>query len=104
MGFEYNFKITEQDIESLAMNSDSIDNLDKLLRTAPCFIEKYKSTYTYSDEPENENRWPLTISVREYGFSLCIYNRSPGSLDWKLMNYLIFELLNRCGHVEVEDA
>ena len=104
MGIEYNFIIKKQDIENFARNPDGIDNLDKLLRSALCFIEENNSAYTYSDEPENENRWPLTISIQEYGFCLCIYNRSPGSLDEKILNYLIYQLLNRCGHVEVEDA
>jgi hypothetical protein len=104
MGFEYNFRIAEQDIENLSRCPDGINDLDKLLRSAPHFIEENEATYFYSEEPENENRWPSTISMQEYGFCLCIYNRSSGSSDQKLMDYLIYELLNRCGHVDVEDA
>ena len=101
MGIEYNFRITKQDIQNLSRCPDGVDDLDQLLHSAPHFIEESESTYTYSEEPENEDRWPSNISIQEYGFCLCMYDRSS---DLKLMDYLIHELLDRCGHVEVEDA
>lgn len=101
MGFEFNFKITAQDLEHLSRSPDGIEDLDRLLRSAPSFKEARGSTYTYSEEPEDHRRWPATISLQDSGFCLCIYNRST---EMRLMNFLIHELLSRCGRVEVEDA
>jgi hypothetical protein len=102
VGFEYRFKITGQDIENLSRSPGRIDSLVELLRSAPYFQAKSESTYTYNEESENE--WPSTVSLEEYGFLLCIYDQSPGSRDVELMDYLVHELLDRCGHVEIEDA
>jgi hypothetical protein len=104
MGFEYDFKITRQDIENLSRSPGRINSLDELLRSAPYFKEKSGSTYTYNEEPREKGKWPSTISLQEYGFCLCIHDQSPGSKDVELMDYLIHELLDRCGHVEIEDA
>ena len=102
MGFEYAFKITETDIECLARCPDGIDSLEKLLRAAPHFIESDQTTFRYGT-PESQNEWPANISIEDFGLSVCIYRKSADSTDQALMNYLIHELLDRCGHVEVED-
>jgi hypothetical protein len=102
MGYEYNFKITQQDIDNLSRHPDGIDNLDKLLRLAPYFTEYSDSTYYYIENKENKDRWPSNILIQDYGFCLCIYDGSSGSKDLEIMDYLIYELLHRCGRVEVE--
>jgi hypothetical protein len=104
MGFEYNFRVTPQDVESLSRNPDGIDDLDKLLRAAPHFIEARDSTYIYDDASETESIWPTTISRDGDVLCVCIYDRSPGSRPREIMDYLVYELLGRCGHVEIEDA
>ena len=103
MGFEYNFKITKKDIDCLASEVDGIDGLDALFRLAPHFLDSDGSTYSYSGEPENADRWSSNIAIQDFGFRLCIYDRTPGSADMALMNFLLHELLGRCGRLEVED-
>ena len=102
MGFEYIFKITQQDINNLSRNPDGIDDLDKLFRSAPYFCEYSDSTYYYIENKENKEKWPSNISIHKTGFCLCIFDGSSGSKDFEIMNYLIYELLHRCGRVEVE--
>ena len=101
MGYEYNFNISTEDLKNLSRNQDGINDLDRLLRSAPYFIEGDGSTYTYSENSGNKDVWPANISLQKYGFCLCVYGQP---LDKIIMDYLIYELLNRCGHVEVEDA
>lgn len=100
MGHEYNFKVSEEDLKTLARHPDGVDSLQGILRSGPGFLGEAESIYSYG-EP---NGWLPTVWLHEDGFLLCIYDRSPDSPDRKLMDYLIHELLNRCGHVEVEDA
>ncbi len=104
MGFEYNFKMSKIDIENLSKCVDGIDNLDKLLRSAPHFFDKHELTYSYSEVPDNKDRWPSNISINQNGFCICIYDSSPASKDIDLFNYLMHQILERCGRVEVEDA
>lgn len=104
MGIEFIFKITPADMNNLARHVDEIDSLEKVFCSAPFYISKYESVYSYSSEPDNENIWPSTVSLCEGGFILCIYNRAKDSADIQLMDYLIYELLDRCGRVEVEEA
>ena len=104
MGYEYRFRITPQDLENLSRCQDGINTLEKLLAVGPGFIEKNDVVFLYSDQPENEHRWPSTIHVDDAGFCLGIYQRTANSIDQQLLNFLMQELLNRCGRLEVADA
>lgn len=104
MGFEYQFHLSEQDKQTLARNPDGIDSLEKLLQSAPGYIGTGNGIYAYSEAPDNPERWPSSASLNADGFLLCIYSRKRDTLDQQLLDYLIRELLDRCGRVEVEDA
>ena len=103
MGFEYNFIITKKDINNLSRNRDGIDDLDKLFRSAPYFIKYSDSTYYYNQKNDEADTWPSNISIQDYGFCLCIYDRNSDAKDLELVNYLIHELLHRCDRVEIEN-
>ena len=104
MGYEYKFIITEQDLDNLSRNPDAINTVEKILTDAPGFYQQSDKTFYYSETPENDKRWPSTIFLNESGFCLCIYQRINNSLDQQLLNYLMQELLNRCGRLQIEDA
>lgn len=102
MGFEYRFRISADDHESLGRNPDGVDTLDKLLLAGPHYLGKKDNVYSYNADASEG--WSSTIAVDETGLCLCIYNRSANSADRRLMDYLYHALLERCGRVEVEDA
>jgi hypothetical protein len=104
MACEYQFKISSQDLGNLSRGVDGIDSLDKLLSAAPGFIEKSGEVYSYTDQSQNDQRWLSTVHLTPDGFCLSIYQRNTDSFDQKLMRFLMQELLNRCGRLEVEDA
>lgn len=104
MGYEYQFKIRSKDLRNLSRGVDGIDSLEKLLSAAPGFIKKNGNSYSYSDQPQNDQKWLSTVDLTTDGFCLCLYQRSANSFDQKLMQFLMQELLNRCGRLEVENA
>ena len=104
MGFEYRFRVSRQDMDHLGRNPDGITTLDTLLKSAPGFTGQVGSVYSFNDSSAERKRWPATALLDGDGFVLCLYERTPTSLDLALMNYLIHELIARSGHVEVEEA
>lgn len=104
MGYEYQFNITKQDSDNLSRSQDGINSLETLFSAAPGFISKTNDIYSYTDQPENNIRWCSTVSMTDNGFCLCIYQRTADSLDQQLLNFLMREILNRCGRLEIEDA
>lgn len=104
MGYEYQFNITKQDSDNLSRSADGINSLETLFSAAPGFIGKIGDVYSYTDQPGNNNRWCSTIDMTDKGFCLCIYQRTTDSLDQQLLNFLMREILNRCGRLEIEDA
>ena len=102
VGFEYNFKVSEEDLKTLARHPDGVDNLPAILRSGPGFLGEAESIYSYGGSDQQD--WRPSVALHANGFYLCIYDRSPDSPDMKLVDYLIHELLHRCGRVEVEEG
>jgi len=101
MGAEYRFKITPEQKADLVRTINGINSLDFLFRSAPHFIGEKEGIYSYSDDPQNPERWPSNIGLEEGGFVLAVYGYAA---DTELLTYLVMQLLYLCGGVNVEDA
>ena len=98
MGREYTFKINKEDLEVLARNPGEVNNLDLLLKGLPYFTKVKQEDYYYSDKPKDKKRWPSIITIQNEGLSFLSYEN-----DRILLNRIIEDLLDYCGHVDVED-
>jgi hypothetical protein len=103
MGFEYRFKLAPGDLDTLARNPDGIASLDALLRSLPEFRDQRDNTYFYGKESDPD-RWPSTITMKPTELLVCIYSRADTAPGPALLRSLMDELLDRCGHVDVENA
>ena len=105
MGFEYRFIINQLDLENLSRWPDGINNLDKLLQSAPGFLKiDSPNVYTYTEKNNPSEKWKTTIHIETTGFIICMYSRKEDSNDLKLFNFLIHTILTRCGRICIEDA
>src|SRR5262249_11198323 len=99
MGFEYRFDLRPSDRERLAANPAVPHSLDALLRGAPGFIEQRGTTYSFARENAAADDWAEAVSIESYGLYVCVYERQHN----RLMDYLIYKLLEVCGHVGVSE-
>ena len=103
MGAEYKFNLTDRDFA--AFESDVRGKtLDNVLRGVPGFDETDGSVYSYrTGDPEN--KWRTTVSVHQDYLLVCDYGLARGDNDYlDILHYLMWELLDVCGRVSIEDA
>lgn len=105
MGFEYRFILGAQCIENLSRQPDGINTIDSVLRSTPLFLQMdVPNIYTFASGNSKSEKWLPTIHTESDSFILCLYSRSRDSDDFKLLNYLMHEFLDRCGSICVEEV
>ena len=92
MGFEYIYKISQQDHDAIAKGHLGIRDLEGIIRTSAEYIEKI----------EWGGMWKPNLSIHKDGLIICIYHRNGSSLEY--FNYITGLLLRVCGHVEIYEA
>ena len=103
MGYEFNIRLREADLEAIARSPTEIRSVPALLRAIPCYRGESEdgSCFFYSTDDSCADAWQSYVVVKEHCLEFCSYR----SEDYQCITGFLFQqLMHLCGHFEIEDA
>ncbi len=101
MGYEFKVHLREDDLAAFSRFPNDSKSVDELLTSIPIFKKKRGKAYTYCSVEGFDPDWYSTIHYDNLTLTICSYRDS----DYRaIVFYLLEELMDICGHFEIEDA